>query len=95
LSERLLKLADRIRHEVDTLYLVLARAQEGWRRQQLSGDDYYLDGVALNLHGFYAGVERLFELIAGVVDGALPQGEKQKAPKSQILNPKIGKGVPA
>lgn len=74
MSERLLKLADRIRNEVDVLRLVLARAQEGWRRGQLSGDDYYLDGVALNLHGFYAGVERIFELIAGAVDGSVPQG---------------------
>ena len=74
MSERLLKLADRIRNEVDVLRLVLARAQEGWRRGQLSGDDYYLDGVALNLHGFYAGVERIFELIAGTVDGSVPQG---------------------
>jgi len=33
-----------------------------------------LDGVALNLHGFYAGLERLFELIAAIVDGTVPQG---------------------
>jgi hypothetical protein len=31
--------------------------------------DVYLDSVALNLHAFYAGLERLFELIAGQVDG--------------------------
>jgi hypothetical protein len=30
--------------------------------------------VALNLHGFYAGLERLFELIATAIDGTLPQG---------------------
>jgi len=53
---------------------VLARAQEGWRRAQRSSDDLYLDGVALNLHGFYAGLERLFELIAAIVDGTVPQG---------------------
>ena len=41
----------------------------GW-----SSDDLYLDGVALNLHGFYAGLERLFELIAATVDGTVPQG---------------------
>lgn len=35
----------------------------------------YLDSVALNLHGFYAGLERLFELIVRRVDGALPDGE--------------------
>jgi hypothetical protein len=35
----------------------------------------YLDSVALNLHGFYSGLERLFELIARHVDGAVPSGE--------------------
>ena len=62
----------------------------GWRRRQLSGDDYYLDGVALNLHGFYAGVERLFELIAEVVDGALPQGENWH----QVLLQQMASEVP-
>ena len=26
---------------------------EGWERARRSDDDYYLDRVALNLHGFY------------------------------------------
>jgi hypothetical protein len=33
-----------------------------------------LDSVALNLHGFYAGLERLFEVIVTAIDGAMPQG---------------------
>jgi len=53
---------------------LVERAQEGWRRAQRSGDDLYLDSAALNLHGFYAGLERLFALIASVVDGTRPQG---------------------
>jgi len=52
----------------------IKRAQEGWRRAQRSADDFYLDSVALNLHGFYAGLERLFELIAATVDGTVPRG---------------------
>ena len=40
-----------------------------------AGESAYLDSVALNLHGFYAGLERLFELIARHVDGVLPGGE--------------------
>ena len=35
----------------------------------------YLDSVALNLHGLYSGLERLFELIARHVDRTLPTGE--------------------
>ena len=32
----------------------------------------YLDSVALNLHGFYTGIEKLFELIARHIDGSIP-----------------------
>jgi hypothetical protein len=53
---------------------VLQRAEEGWERARRSSDDYYLDGVALNLHGFYGGLERLFERIAVLVDDARPAG---------------------
>lgn len=41
----------------------------------MPGESAYLDSVALNLHAFYSGLERLFELIARHVDGALPSGE--------------------
>jgi len=72
--ERLLRLAERIRDELVELAQVVERAQEGWRRARRSADDFYLDSVALNLHGFYAGLERLFELIAATIDGTVPQG---------------------
>jgi hypothetical protein len=74
-SDNLFRLAQRIRAECDELGRVVDRAQEGWRRAQRSPDDLYLDSVALNLHGFYAGLERLFEMIAGAVDGRVPRGE--------------------
>lgn len=67
-------LADRIREAVLELEQVVARIETGWQRARVSADDYYLDGVALNLHGFYGGLERLFELIATQVDDALPEG---------------------
>ena len=75
MSERLLRLAQRIRDECGELARLVARAQEGWRRSQQSSDDLYVDSVALNLHGFYAGLERLFEMIAAAVDGQVPRGE--------------------
>ncbi len=74
MNEQLLRVARRIRNELDQVAQVLDRVQSGWRRAQTSSDDLYLDGVALNLHGFYAGLERLFKLIAAIVDGAVPQG---------------------
>ncbi len=68
------RLAERIRDEIAELGRVVDRAQEGCRRAAQSADDYYLDGVALNLHGFYGGLERLFQRIAAVVDDNVPQG---------------------
>lgn len=74
MNERLLRLAQRISDELNDLEQVVERIQEGWHRTQQSGDNLYLDGVALNLHGFYTGLERLFERIATTIDGTLPQG---------------------
>lgn len=75
IDEGLIRLASRIRRELNELELVLTRIEEGWQRAHRSDDDYYLDGVALNLHGFYSGLERIFSLIAETIDGSIPQGE--------------------
>jgi hypothetical protein len=74
-DEELAKLAGRIRQELDEIRLVVTRTGEGWELARRSNDDHYLDGVALNLHGFYSGFERLFAQIAEVVEGDLPHGE--------------------
>jgi len=68
-------LAARIRTELPGIENALNRAREGMKRGRRTGDDYYLDGVALNLHGFYSGIERVLEVIAANVDDQLPQGE--------------------
>lgn len=75
MNERLRHLARRIRDELSELDRVNQRVAEGWNRAIRNADDYYLDGVALNLHGCYGGLERIFELIASVVDGTKPRGE--------------------
>jgi hypothetical protein len=75
LNERLLQLAVSIRNELTEVQRVLGRIEEAWRRARVSADDYYLDAVALNLHGFYGGFERIFDRIAIVIDGARPSGE--------------------
>jgi hypothetical protein len=74
-DEELAKLAERIRQELGEISRVVTRTSEGWDRARRSNDDYYLDSVALNLHGFYSGFERLFTQIAEVVEGDLPHGE--------------------
>ena len=67
-------LAGRIRQSLLDIVRVVSRAESLLDKAQRSGDDGYLDGVALNLHGFYAGVERIFEDIARSLEKAIPEG---------------------
>ena len=70
------RLAQRIKDELPDIASEVARAQKSWESSLESNDpDAYIDSVALNLHGFYAGVERLFELIATQVDDSVPAGD--------------------
>ena len=52
---------------------MVERIEQGMEKAKTQNDDFYLDSVALNLHGFYSGVERLFEKIAGTIDGFVPE----------------------
>jgi hypothetical protein len=74
-DEIIKELIERIHQELDEIPRALARMNEGWERAHRSNDDYYLDGVALNLHGFYMGIERILTRIAETIDGNLPNGE--------------------
>ena len=69
-------LAARIRAELQTLERsvdqtegALARAQ-----QQPADESYFVAAVAFELHGFYAGLERLFEVIGSDVEQSRPSG---------------------
>jgi hypothetical protein len=67
-------LAARLRTSLSDVDRVVARAEALSRRAQETGDDGFWDGVALNLHGFYAGLEQIFEDIARTLEGSLPTG---------------------
>ncbi len=67
-------LAGRIRSGLAEVGDVVSRTERIWTESRRATDDWYVDAVALNLHGFYAGAERLFELIAEVIDEAKPVG---------------------
>ncbi len=71
------ELSQRIRGEDKDLERVIQRVLSAWSKAQKFPDEQgaYLDSVALNLHGFYSGIERLFELIARHIDRSLPKGE--------------------
>lgn len=67
-------LASRILNEISALGLVVARVESAWRAAATNNDELYYDSVALNIHSFYSGIERIFEKISSAVDGSLPQG---------------------
>lgn len=67
-------LAGRVLAELGELSNLVQRAEQGWIRARESRDDLFLDGIALNLHGFYSGLERIFERIASAVDETVPEG---------------------
>ena len=54
-------LAGRMQRVLLDIKQVVGRAEFLMGKAKQSGDDGYLDGVALNLHGFYAGIEKIFE----------------------------------
>jgi hypothetical protein len=67
-------IAGRLRAESRELARVVERTERIWQQALTSSNDYYVDATALNLHGFYAGLERLLEIIADGVDQAKPGG---------------------
>ena len=67
-------LAARILTELKEISTLVYRIEQGWIKAKKREDDFYLDSVALNLHGFYSGLERIFDKIAASVDGSVPEG---------------------
>jgi hypothetical protein len=66
--------AARIRSELSELHRVVERTLLVWQRARQTADDYLVDAAALNLHGFYAGLERVFEIVADEIDQSRPSG---------------------
>lgn len=73
MTETYLTVAGRIRREIGELERVVARVVRIWEAHP-SEEGYHVDAVALNLHGFYAGLERIFEIVAGRIDRTVPAG---------------------
>lgn len=67
-------LGGRISQTLLDLDQVVSRAEFLMNKAKQTGDDGYLDGVALNLHGFYTGVERILEDIARTMEKSVPSG---------------------
>lgn len=69
-------LAERLRTELRAIEQVVERAENAIRKAHEQAQDrvFFAASAALDLHGFYAGVERLFEMIASDVDQNRPTG---------------------
>lgn len=67
--------SSRIRQEMHDLFQVVERVERAMRAVQKTSEDadLYLDSAALNLHDFYAGLERVFRLIAARVEQSVPR----------------------
>jgi len=70
-------LAQRVRSEIVELDRAVAAVHRHWERAgaETADQDAFLNSVALNLHGFYNGIERVMELIAVDLDGATLGGD--------------------
>ena len=72
-----LVLANRIREAVGDLEQVIARVERGIRaaKRHQEDVDLYIDAIAINLHDFYSGLERIFRQIGSIVDRSAPASE--------------------
>ena len=75
MTDFLTELAEQIDGEIANLERVVRDAEEGWQKFISSGDRLYLISVAFNLHGFYTGVEQLFEDITTFFNEKMPRSE--------------------
>jgi len=71
-----LVLASRMRQEIEDVAQTVQRAEAAMAAMEESSKygDLLLDSAALNLHDFYSGLERIFQHLAGGLDGSIPEG---------------------
>jgi len=75
MKEKALKQTKQIRDELAQIDRIVSNVRSDWDGFSRKGDDVYLKGVAYDLHGFYTGLERIFQSIADTIDDHLPSGE--------------------
>jgi hypothetical protein len=77
MTVRYVVLAEEIADEIKKLKQVEKRIKKSLASLQKATveRDIYVDSLALNIHSFYTGLERIFENIASKVDGEIPTGE--------------------
>lgn len=97
MSPRYSVLAGRIRQGLSDVSKTVERTlrHEDAARRNLE-EDAFIDSLALNLHNFYSGLERIFLRIAADLDDSLPTGEawhrellEQMATEVRALRPAV------
>lgn len=75
--ERALQVTQRMHLETEELEATVKAVSDHWTRAQALPEHYdaFIHSVALNLHAFYSGLERIFGKIANVLDGGVLGGE--------------------
>ena len=63
-----------INHGLADLDKITCQTQALLKKVEVTADDDYLGTIALNVHSFYSGAERIFRDIASSIDNALPEG---------------------
>lgn len=74
MKKKYLTLGSHIREELSEIQMSIQRAKKAWSLALNEDDSLYLDSVALNLHNFYNGLERIFERVAENIDEIKPEG---------------------
>jgi len=70
--KKYLVLIGQIKEELKELNILIKSNERLIEKINITQDEDYLGTVALNLHSFYSGVERIFKQIAQVIDNSVP-----------------------
>ncbi|MFN7214886.1 hypothetical protein [Microcystis sp.] len=95
-----LSIQDRINQELNKIIQALQQLEIFLRELSNQSDVMYqnalINSIALNLHGVYTGIERIFEVIAKKIDQRFPTGDKWHRDLLEQMSvdiPKVRKAV--
>jgi predicted nucleotidyltransferase len=90
-----LVLSGQIQQELSELNNLVQKNQQLLQKFNRTQDEDYLGTIALNIHSFYTGVERIFKQIAQTVDGSIPDSpDWHRQLLRQMSSPVISKRSP-
>lgn len=91
------ELARRFRAEIEELDRIVKRVMRVWDQANTAtvDRDIFIDSVALNLHSFYSGLERLFLLVATHMDGQAPASKNWHQELLQTMGQEVSDVRPA